>query len=523
MTTKITVPALGESVTEATVSKWFKQVGDAIAADEPLVELETEKVTVEVPAPVGGTLEDISVAEGSDVAVGAVLGAITEAAIAAVRAGGMAGPSDVAAPGDDGAAAAPDSAPVDVVIPDLGESVTEGTIGKWLKSVGDAVAADEALVEVETEKVTAELPSPVAGVLTEILVAEGTDVAMGTVVGRVAPGDSAVAPQASAAAKPAAPTVAVAPAAPAKSDAPVRPGVPLSPAVRKLVDENGLNPGAIPATGVDGRLTKGDVLSFLAGGGKAAPVVAIAAPKQVVDLPPRDPDPRGEERVRMTKLRRVIAARLKEAQNTAAMLTTFNEVDMKAVMDLRSEYREVFEKRHGVKLGFMSFFVKAVVMALKELPAINAEIYGDEIIYKNFYDIGIAVGSPAGLVVPVLRHADERNFADIENGIRDFGMRARDGKLTMGELTGGTFTITNGGIFGSLLSTPIINPPQSAILGMHKIQNRPMAVGNEVVVRPVMYLALSYDHRIIDGREAVTFLVRVKEALEDPQRLLLDI
>ncbi len=511
MTTKITVPALGESVTEATVSKWFKQVGDAIAADEPLVELETEKVTVEVPAPVGGTLENISVGEGSDVAVGAVLGAITEAAIAAVRAGGMVAPADGAA-----AAATPNSAAVDVAIPDLGESVTEGTIGKWLKSVGEAVAVDEALVEVETEKVTAELPSPVAGVLAEILVSEGTDVAVGTVVGRITPGGSPVA-VAAAPAEPATPAVTVAPAAPTKA------GAPLSPAVRKLVDENGLNPGAIPATGADGRLTKGDVLSYLAGGGKAAPVVTVAAPKQAVALPPRKPDPRGEERVRMTKLRRVIAARLKEAQNTAAMLSTFNEVDMKAVMDLRSEYRDVFEKRHGVKLGFMSFFVKAVVMGLKELPAINAEIYGDEVIYKNFYDIGIAVGSPTGLVVPVLRDADERNFADIENGIRDFGMRARDGKLTMGELTGGTFTITNGGIFGSLLSTPIINPPQSAILGMHKIQNRPMAVGNEVVVRPVMYLALSYDHRIVDGREAVTFLVRVKEALEDPQRLLLDI
>ncbi len=503
MTTQIMVPALGESVTEATVSKWFKQVGDTIAADEPLVELETEKVTVEVPAPVGGTLENISVGEGNDVAVGAVLGAITEAAIAAVRAGGM----EARVETNDSA-----GAPVDVAIPDLGESVSEGTIGKWLKSVGDSVAADEPLVEVETEKVTAELPAPVAGVLSEILVQEGTDVAVGTVVGRIAPGDGAAVAKPAAAkpvpeeAKPAAP------AAPKPAPAAVKNGAPLSPAVRKLIDENGLNSGVIPATGPKGRLTKGDVLSFLAGGGKAAPAVTVALPAPAAALPPREPDPRGEERVRMTKLRRVIAARLKEAQNTAAMLSTFNEVD-----------REIFEKRHGVKLGFMSFFVKAVVMALKELPAINAEIYGDEIIYKNFYDIGIAVGSPAGLVVPVLRDADERGFADIESGIRDFGVRARDGKLTMGELTGGTFTITNGGIFGSLLSTPIINPPQSAILGMHKIQNRPMAVGNDVVVRPVMYLALSYDHRIVDGREAVTFLVRVKEALEDPQRLLLDI
>ncbi len=534
MTTQITVPALGESVTEATVSKWFKQVGDTIAVDEPLVELETEKVTVEVPAPVGGTLENISVAEGADVEVGAVLGAITEAAVAAVRAaGGMTAPAEPAGNG------ASKGAPVDIAIPDLGESVTEGTIGKWLKAVGDRVAADEPLVEVETEKVTAELPAPVAGVLSEILVQDGTDVAVGTVVARIVPGDGAAATAALAAAPAEAPKAPAAPAAPATAVAPavaaaaptaaaptaVQSDGPLSPAVRKLVDENGLNPSAIPATGPGGRLTKGDVLSFLAGGGKAAPVapVAAAAPATPAALPPREPDPRGEERVRMTKLRRVIAARLKEAQNTAAMLTTFNEVDMQAVMDARADYREAFEKKHGVRLGFMSFFVKAAVMALKELPAINAEIYGDEVIYKNFYDIGIAVGSPTGLVVPVLRDADKRSFADIESSIRDFGVRARDGKLTMGELTGGTFTVTNGGIFGSLLSTPIINPPQSAILGMHKIQNRPMAVGKDVVVRPVMYLALSYDHRIVDGREAVTFLVRLKDALEDPQRLLLDI
>jgi 2-oxoglutarate dehydrogenase E2 component (dihydrolipoamide succinyltransferase) len=429
-----------------------------------------------------------------------------------------------------------------IKVPDMGESVTEGTIARWFKAVGEAVAADEALVEIETDKVTAEIPAPAAGVLAEIVAQEGEDVAVGAVVGRIAAGASAAAAPAKAA--PAAPAAAAAaektaaPATPAAQPAaaPANTGHPLAPAVRKLVDENGLDPAQIPATGKDGRLTKGDVLNYLEGGaGKAAPAAAPAsapaapAPQAAgfvpaSQLPERAADPRGEERVRMTKLRQTIATRLKEAQNNAAMLTTFNEVDMSAVMALRNDFRDEFEKKHGVRLGFMSFFVKAAIKALKEIPAVNAEIHGDEIVYKNFYDIGIAVGGAQGLVVPVLRDADKRGFADIEASIGDFGARARDGKLTMQELTGGTFTITNGGIFGSMLSTPILNPPQSGILGMHNIVKRAVVGRNDAIeVRPMMYLALSYDHRIVDGREAVTFLVRVKQAIEDPQRLMLDV
>ena len=533
MATEIRVPTLGESVTEATVAKWFKSVGDAVSADEPLVELETDKVTVEVPAPAAGTLQQISAAEGNDVEVGALLGAITDGA-------GAAKPAAKAAPAKTARPAAPvpatAAATVDVVVPELGESVTEGTIAKWFKQVGEAVAADEPLVEVETDKVTLEVPAPTAGTVAEILAAAGSDIEVGAVIGRLAAGAGApaTAPQAAASAPAPEPAAAPAPAA-ATAAARAPSDAPLAPAVRRLVEEHRLDPLQIPASGKGGRLTKGDVLAFFeapppsvpasvpAPVAPAVPAVRAPAIMPVADLPPREPDPRGEERVRMTKLRRTIAARLKDAQNTAAMLTTFNEVDMTAVTGLRSDYRDAFEKKHGVRLGFMSFFVKAAVTALKALPAVNGEIYGDEVIYKNFYDIGIAVGSPQGLVVPVLRDADAQEFAEIETNIADFGRRARDGKLTMAELTGGTFTITNGGIFGSLLSTPILNPPQSGILGMHKIQKRPMAVGDQVVVRPMMYLALSYDHRIIDGREAVTFLVRIKDAIEDPQRLMLNV
>ncbi len=545
MATEIRVPTLGESVTEATVAKWFKQVGESVSADEPLVELETDKVTVEVPAPAGGTLGQIDAGEGSDVEVGALLGAITEEAVAAVTAPSGNGADTATAETPAPPPAAPSPAPaapaasapapsaggaaVDVAIPELGESVTEGTVAKWLKKVGEAVAVDEPLAEIETEKVTAELPSPAAGVLSEILVTEDTDVEVGSVIGRITPGAAAAAEPVSASLKPApAPSAPIpaATAAPAPAQ-PIATAGPLAPSVRKLIDEHGLDPAQIPASGRDGRLTKGDILAFLErpkpAAAPAPAAVAAPAAKPAAPLPPREPDPRGEERVRMTKLRRTIAARLKEAQNTAAMLTTFNEVDMGAVMELRAQYRDAFEKKHGVRLGFMSFFVKAAVVALRELPAVNAEIYGDEIIYKNFYDVGIAVGSPMGLVVPVLRDADKQSFDDIERSINDFGKRARDGKLSMAELTGGTFTITNGGIFGSLLSTPIINPPQSAILGMHKIQKRPMVVGDKVEARPMMYLALSYDHRIVDGREAVTCLVRIKEAIEDPQRLMLNV
>ena len=410
---------------------------------------------------------------------------------------------------------------IEIRVPALGESITEATIGKWFKAAGDSVAADEPLVELETDKVTLEIPAPSAGVLGELLVAEGDTVEIGALLGILVEGKGAPAIQSTPVPPPTAPAPTPPPAAPAAAaPAAAAPGgaaMPLSPAVQKLVAENNLDPAQISGSGKDGRLTKGDVLATIATGGTSAPAAAPAAAAG-----PRPKSDR-EERVRMTRLRKRIAERLKEAQNTAAMLTTFNEVDMTAVMAARAQYKDAFEKKHGVKLGFMSFFVKACVVALQELPAVNAEIDGDEIVYKNYYDIGVAVGTPNGLVVPVLRDADALGFADVEKNIGELGRRARDGKLSMDEMSGGTFTITNGGVYGSLNSTPIINPPQSAILGMHKIQPRPIAIGNEVVIRPMMYLAVSYDHRIIDGREAVTFLVRVKECLEDPQRILLDL
>ena len=401
---------------------------------------------------------------------------------------------------------------MEITVPTLGESVTEATVAKWFKAVGDAVAADEPLVELETDKVTLEVNAPGPGTLSEIAADEGAEVEVGARLGTIAEGKGA--------AKKSAPSPEPAPApapvaAPEPAAAPAQ--ISLSPAVRKLIVENGLEADQIPATGKGGRLLKGDVLAYLE---QAAAVPA--APSAEAQYPPRPAGPR-EERVRMSRLRQMVARRLKEAQNTAAMLTTFNEVDMTEVMALRAAYRDAFEKKHGVRIGFMSLFVKASVVALGEFPAVNAEIDEGDIVYKNYYDIGIAVGSPQGLVVPVVRDCDAKSFAEIEGSIRDFGMRARDGKLTIEEMQGGTFTITNGGIFGSLLSTPILNVPQSGILGMHKIQPRPMAMPNgSVEVRPMMYLALSYDHRIVDGREAVSFLVRLKECIEDPSRIMLD-
>ena len=417
----------------------------------------------------------------------------------------------------------------EIKVPVLGESVSEATVARWMKSVGDAVSLDEPLVELETDKVTLEVNAPVAGTLQEIVMDVDATVGVDALLGLIAEGatpagkpeaaekpaqaEAASAPVAKESPKPAAP--AAAPAAVATHAVKT-----LSPAVRKLVEDNNLDPAKIKPSGKDGRLVKGDVLAAIEAG-TAKATMSSSASAAVGPLPPRAEDPR-EERVKMTRLRQSIARRLKDAQNTAAMLTTFNEVDMTAVMSLRAEYKDGFEKKHGSKLGFMSFFVKACIAALKELPAVNAEIYGDEIIYKNYYDIGIAVGTPQGLVVPVLRDADALSFANVEKGISDLGRKARDGKLTMQDMTGGTFTITNGGVYGSLMSTPILNPPQSGILGMHKIQERPMVFNGKVEIRPMMYLAMSYDHRIIDGREAVTFLVRVKDALEDPRRLLID-
>ena len=395
---------------------------------------------------------------------------------------------------------------IEIQVPQLGESISEATVARWMKAPGDAVEADEPLVELETDKVTVEVPAPRSGVLEEILAGEGEEVEVGAVLGRMAAG---------AAPAKAAPAPKARESAPAAADAP-----PLSPAARKLLADNALAPEAVAGTGKDGRITKADVLAHLESAAAPPPVPAPAAP--AAPKVPRPDHPR-EERVRMSRLRRRIAERLKDAQNTAAMLTTFNEADMSGVVALRRRYREAFETRHGVRLGFMSFFVKACIGALKEIPAVNAEIDGDDVIYKNHYDIGVAVGTAQGLVVPVLKDADAMSFAEVERSIGDLGARARDGKLSMDDLTGGTFTISNGGVYGSLMSAPILNPPQSGILGMHKIEDRPVAVDGKVEIRPMMYLALSYDHRIIDGSESVTFLVRVKEAIENPERLLLDV
>ena len=441
---------------------------------------------------------------------------------------------------------------IEIKVPTLGESVADATVARWIKSTGDAVKADEPVVELETDKVTLEVPAPAAGTLGEIMAAEGAVVEVGAGLAMLnegaAPAAKAEALETAAketaakgtpakqeqakvpAASTAAPAPAAQPATAPKSD------MPLSPAVRRLVAENNINPAMIAGTGVDGRLTKADILAHMKGGSSAAPVSAASpvsagtpvstAPAQPAAAPrqtPRAEDAAREERVPMSKLRKVIASRLKAAQNNAAMLTTFNEIDMTALMALRSDYRQDFETTHGIRLGFMGMFVLAAVQALREFPAVNAEIDGGDIIYKNYYNIGVAVGTPQGLVVPVVRDAGDMGLADIETTIGDFGARARNGKITPDELAGGTFTISNGGVYGSLMSTPILNPPQSGILGMHKIEKRPIVVDDAIVIRPMMYLALSYDHRIIDGREAVSFLSRIKDMVEDPRRLLLGV
>jgi 2-oxoglutarate dehydrogenase E2 component (dihydrolipoamide succinyltransferase) len=413
---------------------------------------------------------------------------------------------------------------IQIKVPAMGESVTEATVARWFKKEGDAVSRDEPLLELETDKVTVEVPAPADGSIESISVKEGDTVQVGTVLGAIAEGKAgavnpvvaknpdAAAPKPVEAPKPMPQPVAPQPVAQAKPTA----QVVQMPSVQRIAEESGLNPAAVAGSGKDSRVTKGDMLGALEArtAQRPAPVSVPSGPRA---------NAAREERVHMSRLRKTIALRLKESQNTAAQLTTFNEVDMGHVMDLRKEYKDDFEKKHGVRLGFMGFFVKACIAALKELPNVNAEIEGDDIVYKNYYDMGVAVSTERGLIVPVLRDADKMSLAQIESGIHDFGIRARDGKLKLEELQGGTFTISNGGVFGSLMSTPILNAPQSGILGMHKIQPRPMAIDDKVIIRPMMYLALSYDHRMVDGREAVTFLVRVKENLEDPQRLLLDI
>ncbi len=482
----IMVPSLGESVSEATVSTWFKKVGDSVAVDEMLCELETDKVSVEVPATAAGVLTEIIAPEGATVDASAKLAVLSSGGGAVAAAPAAAGGS------------------VDVMVPSLGESVSEATVSTWFKQVGDNVAADEMLCELETDKVSVEVPAPAAGVLAEIIAPEGATVDASAKLAVLSSGGGAV---------------AAAPAAAAPAATATGKDVENAPSANKLMAEKGLTAAQVSGSGRDGRIMKEDVL-------KAA-LAPAAAPAPAVAVAPRAPvsaeDASREERVKMTRLRQTIAKRLKDSQNTAAMLTTYNEVDMTEVMALRNEYKDLFLKKHGVKLGFMSFFTKACVHALKEVPEVNAEIDGTDIVYKNFVHMGIAAGTPTGLVVPVIRDADKMGFADIEKAIGEKGARARDGKLSMAEMQGGSFTISNGGVYGSLMSSPILNPPQSGILGMHKIQDRPMAINGQVVIRPMMYLALSYDHRIVDGKGAVTFLVRVKEALEDPRRLLMDL
>jgi 2-oxoglutarate dehydrogenase E2 component (dihydrolipoamide succinyltransferase) len=499
--TDIIVPTLGESVTEATVGAWQVSEGDAVKKDDVLVELETDKVSVEVRAEDDGVISKIVAAEGDTVEIGAVLAQLGEGGGAAATAEDA--PAADAAPAEPTAPAASAGGDlVDAKVPVMGESVAEGQVGQWLVQRGEAVEQDQALLEIETDKVAVEVPAPAAGVLAEQLVAEGDTVTPDQVIARIQAGAAAASASAAAPAP-----AASAPATSGEAKA--------MPSAARIAEENKLDLGKVGGTGRDGRVTKGDALKALQSGAAAAP--APAAPSA-----PRETGAR-EERVKMTRLRQTIARRLKDAQNTAAMLTTYNEADMSAIMKLRKEVQDDFVAKHGVKLGFMSFFVKACVAALKDIPAVNAEIDGTDIIYKNYFDMGVAVGTPKGLVVPVVRDADTLSLAGVEKSIMDLGKRARDGKLGLDEMQGATFTISNGGVYGSLLSSPILNAPQSGILGMHKIQERPVALNGEVVIRPMMYLALSYDHRIVDGKEAVTFLVRVKESLENPQRLMLDI
>jgi 2-oxoglutarate dehydrogenase E2 component (dihydrolipoamide succinyltransferase) len=504
MTTEVRVPALGESVTEATIATWFKKPGDRVEMDEMLCELETDKVTVEVPSPSAGVLLEIVAAEGETVGPDALLAQIDEAGTAPAPTKTKAEEPKAAEKSEGQEKMSGKS--VDVMVPSLGESVTEATVATWFKKAGDSVEVDEMLCELETDKVSVEVPSPVAGVLAEILAEEGATVDAKARLAIVTEG------AAGKAVTPATAQETVLKNAGPEETRP-RSDVEDAPSAKKAMAEKGVSRDQVQGSGRDGRVMKEDVAKA------SAPAPAAAAPR----APSSASDADREERVKMTRLRQTIARRLKDAQNTAAMLTTYNEADMSGIMQLRNEYKDAFEKKHKVKLGFMSFFVKACCHALKEVPEVNAEIDGTDVVYKNFVHMGVAVGTPSGLVVPVVRDADQKSFAEIEKEIGALGLKGRDGKLTMAEMQGGTFTISNGGVYGSLMSSPILNPPQSGILGMHKIQERPVVVGGQIVIRPMMYLALSYDHRVVDGKGAVTFLVRVKEALEDPRRLLMDL
>ena len=528
MTSEVRVPTLGESVTEATVATWFKKPGDTVAVDEMLCELETDKVTVEVPSPVAGTLSEIVAQEGDTVGVDALLANVSEGdsgSAAAPKAKEAAEDPDAASQSDRGGdapkaidagaaeVAAREGESIDVQVPTLGESVTEATVSTWFKKVGDKVEADEMLCELETDKVSVEVPAPAAGVLAEIFAEEGSTVEASATLAVLTTGAGAAAPKGEDAKSGAG-------AAPETKPADGK-DVEDAPSAKKAMAEAGISRDQVTGSGRDGRVMKEDVAKAVAAGTSAAPK---AEAKPAAPRPASAPDDAShEERVKMTRLKQTMARRLKEAQNTAAILTTFNEVDMTEVMALRNTYKADFEKKHGVRMGFMSFFTKACCHALKEIPEVNAEIDGTDIIYKNYVHMGVAAGTPTGLVVPVIKDADAMSFAEIEKAVNAMGKKARDGKLTMADMTGGTFTISNGGVYGSLMTAPILNPPQSGILGMAKIQDRPMAINGEVVIRPMMYISLSYDHRLIDGKGAVTFLVRVKEMLEDPRRLLMDL
>lgn len=504
MATEIKAPTFPESVQDGTVATWHKKPGEAVSRDELIVEIETDKVVLEVVAPADGVLADVTKQEGDTVMSNEVLASVTDGDV-----GSAAAPTSTSTDSSNSGPANSGNS-VEIKTPTFPESVQDGTIASWHKAAGDSVSRDELIVEIETDKVVLEVVAPADGAMGDILKSEGDTVQSGEIIAHVIEGASGS-------------TTASAGAAPAATESSA--DAVASPSARKLAAEKGLDLTALKGSGKGGLITKEDVQNAGSAPAAAKPAPAASAPKASPAVAPMAATgDRVEKRVPMTRLRKRIAERLLDATQTTAMLTTFNEVNMGPVMELRKKYKDQFEKSHnGTRLGFMGFFVKAAVEALKKFPAINASIDGDDVVYHGYQDVGVAVSTPKGLVVPVLRNAENMGLADIEFGIRDFGMRARDGKLGIDEMTGGTFTITNGGVFGSLLSTPILNPPQTAILGMHKIQERPMAVNGEVVIQPIMYLALSYDHRMADGKEAVQFLVAIKDLLEDPARILLDI
>ncbi|MFT7006262.1 MAG: 2-oxoglutarate dehydrogenase E2 component (dihydrolipoamide succinyltransferase) [Colwellia sp.] len=494
MTTEIKVPVLPESVADATVATWHVQVGEKFTRDQVLVDIETDKVVLEVPATSDGVMTDISQLEGATVLGDQVIGTFSEGEAAA------AAPQEAAAPAASNSGSAVNV--IDIIVPVLPESVADATVSSWHVAEGDTVSVDQNLVDIETDKVVLEVVAQDNGVIGKIIHVEGDTVLGSQKIGELNAGASAS-------------TTAT-----ATPDDALSADELASPSVRRLMTEKGLSSANVKGSGKGGRISKEDVEAAIASNASQAKASATkAAPAPAV----QDLGERTQKRVPMTRLRKTIATRLLEAKNSTAMLTTFNEVNMKPIMDLRKQYKDLFEKTHNTRLGFMSFYVKAVTEALKRYPGVNASIDGDDIVYHNFFDISIAVSTPRGLVTPVLRDSDQLNMAGIENGIRDLAIKGRDGKLSMADMTGGNFTITNGGVFGSLLSTPILNLPQAAILGMHKIQDRPMAVDGKVEILPMMYLALSYDHRLIDGKESVGFLVTIKELLEDPTRLLLDV